>query len=198
MNSWWHLREARRVLRTGGVVAHATEGVWGLACDPDDRSAVARILTLKSRSADLGLILIAQNPRVFAGELACLAEADRQTALNAWPGAATFVVPNRAPAPWPQWITGDHSGVAVRVPGHEQARLLCAAFGGAVVSTSANPSGRQAAVSELKVRAYFGQRVDFYLPGEVISPGRPSSIYDFSSAETLRDAPGVRSAGSVA
>ena len=55
-----------------------------------------------------------------------------------------------------------------------------------MVSTSANPSGRMAATSELKVRAYFGQRVDFYLPGYVILPGKPSSIHDFSSAETLR------------
>ncbi len=198
VNSWWHLREARRVLRGGGVVAHATEGVWGFACDPADRSAVARILTLKGRSVDLGLILIAAHPSVFTGELACLAEADRQAALDAWPGAHTFIVPNRAPVPWPQWITGDHSGVAVRVPGHEQARLLCAAFGGAVVSTSANPSGRLAPVSELKVRAYFGHRVDFYLPGRVINPGTPSSIFDFSSAQTLRDAAGFRREGSAA
>jgi len=178
-------------LRAGGVVAHATEGVWGLACDPDDRSAVARILTLKGRSVDLGLILIAQNPSVFAGELACLTEADRQAAVDAWPGAATFIVPNRAPVPWPQWITGEHTGVAVRVPGHEQARHMCAAFGGAVVSTSANPSGRLAAVTELKARAYFGQRVDFYLPGEVLNAGSPSTIYDFASAETLRDTAGA-------
>ena len=186
MSSWWHLREAARILRSGGVIAHATEGVWGLACDPDDRSAVARILALKGRSAGLGLILIAQHPNVFAGELACLSEADQRLALDTWPAAATFVMPNRAQLPWPQWITGDHNGVAVRVPGHEQARLLCAVFGGAVVSTSANPSGRMAATSELKVRAYFGQRVDFYLPGDVILPGKPSSIHDFSSAETLR------------
>jgi len=185
-NSWWHLREARRVLRGGGVVAHATEGVWGFACDPDDPSAVARILTLKGRSVDLGLILIGQHQSVFAGELAGLAESDRQTTLDAWPGAATFILPNLAPVPWPQWITGDHSGVAARVPGHEQARLLCTVFGGALVSTSANPSGRVAATTELKVRAYFGSSVDFYLPGEVISPGTPSSIYDFSRAETLR------------
>ena len=173
-------------MRSGGVIAHATEGVWGLACDPDDRSAVARILALKGRSAGLGLILIAQHPNVFAGELACLSEADQRLALDTWPAAATFVMPNRAQLLWPQWITGDHNGVAVRVPGHEQARLLCAVFGGAVVSTSANPSGRMAATSELKVRAYFGQRVDFYLPGDVILPGKPSSIHDFSSAETLR------------
>jgi len=185
-NSWWHLREARRVLRGGGVVAHATEGVWGFACDPDDPAAVARVLTLKGRSADLGLILIGQHANVFADELDRLSEPDRQTALDAWPGAATFVMPNLAPVPWPRWITGEHDGVAVRVPGHEQARLLCAVFGGALVSTSANPSGRVAPVTELKVRAYFGRRVDFYLPGAVISPGTPSSIYDFSRAVTVR------------
>jgi len=183
------------VLRAGGVIAHATEGVWGLACDPDDRSAVARILALKGRPVDKGLILIAQHPNVFAGELDCLGESDRRTALEAWPGAATFVVPNGGRLPWPQWITGDHMGVAVRVSGHEQARLLCASFGGALVSTSANPSGRKAAINELKVRAYFGHNIDFYLPGCVNNPGIPSSIHDFSRAQTLRAGSAAGTAG---
>lgn len=186
--SWWHLREAARVLRSGGVVAHATEGVWGLACDPDDMAAVARILTLKQRSVDRGLILLGHRPRVFAAELAELNETDYSTALNAWPGPATFIVPNLGPVPWAQWIVGTHSGVAVRVPGHEQARALCASFGGALVSTSANPGGRTAAISEMKVRAYFGRDIDFYLPGEVNQPGQPSSIHDFAAGRTLRGA----------
>ena len=185
-SSWWHLREAQRTLDGGGIIAHATEGVWGLSCDPHDVAAVARILALKNRDVGRGLILIGHRPKVFADELSCLSEADHAMTLAAWPGASTFVVPNRATAPWPVWITGTHQGVAVRVPGHQQARDLCAAFGGALVSTSANPGGRGAAVNELKVRAYFGSKVDFYLPGEVLQPGQPSSIHDFASSRTLR------------
>ncbi|MEZ5594889.1 MAG: Sua5/YciO/YrdC/YwlC family protein [Pseudomonadales bacterium] len=54
----------------GGVVLHATEGVWGLACDASDTTAVSRILTIKRRAATKGLILIGGLAAAFADELA--------------------------------------------------------------------------------------------------------------------------------
>lgn len=184
--SWWHLSEAVATLKAGGVIAQATEGVWGLACDPYNMHAVARVLSLKQRSVGRGLILLGHRPRVFAQELASLSETDNARALAEWPGASTFIVPNVGTPPWPHWICGDHAGVAIRVPGHEQARLICASFGGPLVSTSANPSGRAAPTSILKVRAYFGANIDFYMPGEVLNPGVPSRIYDFATGRNLR------------
>lgn len=183
---WWHLSEAVATLRAGGVIAQATEGVWGLACDPDDMHAVDRVLDLKGRDIARGLILLGHHPQVFAAELANLSEFDRARVQVEWPGPSTFVVPNRKSLPWPHWVTGDHTGVAVRVPGHEQARRVCAAFGGPLVSTSANPSGRKTPTTMLKVRAYFGSKVDFYLPGEVLESGSPSRIYDFATGKSLR------------
>lgn len=183
---WWHLSEAVAILRAGGVIAQATEGVWGLACDPDNMHAVARVLAMKGRDVARGLILLGHCPEIFAAELAGLAESERARALTEWPGPSTFVVPNRTRVPWPHWVTGDHAGVAVRVPGHEQARLVSAAFGGPLISTSANPSGRTAPTSVLKVRAYFGCEVDYYLPGDVIEPGAPSRIHDFATGKSLR------------
>ena len=41
----------------GAVVAYPTEGVWGLGCNPQDEQAVHRILTIKQRSVQAGLIL---------------------------------------------------------------------------------------------------------------------------------------------
>ena len=47
----------------------------------------------------------------------------------------------------PRWITGAHDGIAVRVTAHPGVIALCAAFGGAIVSTSANRAGMPAAAS---------------------------------------------------
>lgn len=58
MLNTWHLKLAVRALRAGGLVLHATEGVWGLACDPFNASAVSRLLDLKGRAVGKGLILI--------------------------------------------------------------------------------------------------------------------------------------------
>ena len=51
--------EAAAVMRTGGVIAYPTEAVWGLGCDPFDEAAVLRLLAIKQRPVDKGLILVA-------------------------------------------------------------------------------------------------------------------------------------------
>jgi L-threonylcarbamoyladenylate synthase len=174
--SWWHLQIAARILRSGGIVVHATEGVWGLACDPFDGQAVGRVLALKQRSTGKGLILIGADPTQFAAELGCLSVPEQSAVLASWPGPETWIVPNRT---FPAWITGGRDQVAVRVPGHVQARALCEIFGGPLVSTSANLSGQAPPVTELGARArYFGSRrcVDYLLPGQVNRPGVASRI----------------------
>ena len=47
----WHedARQAVRVLKQGGVLLHATDTVWGLACDATNDEAVQRMNTIKER-----------------------------------------------------------------------------------------------------------------------------------------------------
>jgi L-threonylcarbamoyladenylate synthase len=177
VNSKWHLGWAVRVLRAGGIVAHATEGVWGLACDPGCEVAVGRLLRVKRRPVHKGLILIGASADVFSQELAQLSAVERSTVCASWPGAVTWLLPNRQFA---YWVTGGREEVAVRVPGHGQARALCRAFGGPLVSTSANISGRPAACSGLTARRSMRTGVDYFLPGEVAFAGGPSEIRTLS------------------
>lgn len=181
---WFHLKLAARVLDAGGVVAHATEGVWGLACDPFNPAAVAQVLSLKGRSADKGLIVIAAAAAEFAEELdLLLSEADRDRVTMTWPGATTWILPNNR---FPAWITGASVGVAARVPGHAQARSLCETFAGPLVSTSANRSGHPPLLTALAVRREFGDEIDFLLPGGVGERTRASSIRRALDGERVR------------
>lgn len=52
---------AARVVREGGVIAYPTEAVWGLGCDPWNEDAVYRLLALKARPVEKGLIVVAAN-----------------------------------------------------------------------------------------------------------------------------------------
>lgn len=54
----WQIRRAVAHLRAGGVIAYPTETVYGLGCDPLDEDAVERLLELKRRPREKGLILI--------------------------------------------------------------------------------------------------------------------------------------------
>jgi len=169
----FHLGLAVRALRAGGIVLHATEGVWGLACDPHNPQALIALLELKQRRSDKGLILIGGSITDFAQELAQLAPADRQAITASWPGPVTWLLPSGRFLPL---VTGFRSTVAVRVPGHPQARALCQRFGGPLVSTSANISSRPAARNRFQAIRTFGRSVAFVLPGETLGRRGPSEI----------------------
>ena len=186
--SVWHLNLATRALRAGGIVLHATEGVWGLACDPFNPDAVYRLLAIKRRPVNKGLILIGDAVACFEPELEGLNTAQRSRVEDSWPGPVTWVLPQRR---FPAWITGSHDRVAVRVPGHPLARALSRSFGGALVSTSANIGGRPAVRSRLQARRFASARLrpdmDYLLPGEVLGGAGPSEIRTLEGA-TLRPA----------
>lgn len=180
--------QAARALCDGGIIGHAAEGVWGLACDPYNSEAVERLLRLKERPAHKGLILAAANIDMFAPWLEGL-PADRVALIQAsWPGPVTWIVPDKGLAP--PWIRGQATSLAIRLPDHAQMQAVSLAFGGPFVSTSANPSGQKAARSALEVRQYFAGHLTYVLPlGEdetAMLSGRSSTIKDALTLETLR------------
>jgi L-threonylcarbamoyladenylate synthase len=179
----WHLKRALRVLQAGGVIAYPTEAVFGLGCRPDSATAVARVLRMKGRAADKGVILVASDVE----QVRPLVESTRvpwDTVLPTWPGPVTWILP-AAPGVLPSWITGGRAGVAVRVSAHPVVRALCGAAG-PLVSTSANPSNRPPARNVLQVLGYFRGRVDLVVPGRLGGACRPSEIRDAISGRILR------------
>jgi len=179
-----HLRSAVNALRNGGVIACPTEAVWGLSCDPGNAEAVANLLALKHRPVDKGLILVAASELQIDFLLHDLSAPQRRELTDTWPGPATWLLPhrNRVPA----WVHGAHATVAVRVSAHPAIAALCAAWGGPLVSTSANPAGASPAREAFQVQRYFGDALDYVLPGRVGQAGKPTSIRDLASGEIVR------------
>ena len=178
------MRQAARVLARGGILAYPTEAVFGLGCDPDDAWAVKRLLGLKQRPMEKGLILIAADFAQLVPYVRTLPEPRMGEIFASWPGPATWLLPATPDTPY--WLTGNHDTLAVRVTAHPIAQALCRAWGGPLVSTSANPAGAPPARSPLQVRRYFGDRLDLVLSGELGASRRPTSIRDGRSGHLLR------------
>ncbi len=178
--------DAARALRQGEVIAYPTEAVFGLGCDPLNYEAVAKLLDMKGRPESAGLILIADDYSRFADFAGDIDEDRLKTAQNSWPGPVTWLFPKSAQVPG--WISGEHDSVALRVTDHPETRQLCAAYGGAIVSTSANRSGSEPARSRAEVEAAFGPLIYGVLAGELGGLERPSEIRDVRTGETLRPA----------
>ena len=180
----FQLRRAGQVLRTGGVVAYPTEAVYGLGCDPLDADAVHRLLALKGRAAAKGVILIAADLEQLGPYLAPVDAGARQRAEASWPGPVTWVWPARTGVP--SWLSGGRDTLAVRVTDHAPAAALCEAFGGPLVSTSANRAGLPPARTPLEVRRAFPRGVDLIVHGPLGGRDRVSEIRDVRTGAVLR------------
>lgn len=178
------LETARRALAGGGIVAYPTEAVFGLGCDPADEAAIRCLQALKGREAGKGLILIAHEQAALAPWLAPLGDATQARIAPTWPGPVTWLLP-AAPGV-PRVLRGDHETLAVRVTAHPIAAALCRAWGGAIVSTSANRSGGEPARSAEAVRALFGDDIDATLAGEVGGLEQPTTIRDGATGRVVR------------
>ena len=169
----WHLELAAHSIRSGGVLAYPTEAVWGLGCDPRNEAAISRILEPKSRPAHKGLVLVASSLQQLDELLLPLSDSDLATVNATWPGPVTWVLPCRREVS--PLLRGRHESLAVRVTDHPLVRALCDEVG-PLVSTSANPAGREPARSALRVRQYFTDRLDYVLPGALGGRAQPSEI----------------------
>ena len=179
----WRVSLTAAALRGGEVVACPAEGVLGLSCDPFNERAVWDLLRLKGRSLDKGLILVAADAEPFLPLLNVLTQIQKEGVLASWPGPNTWLLPHRSH--FPSWVTGVNDTVAVRVTSSPALRALCAAHGGPLVSTSANPAGRPAAQASWQLRRYFGQDL-LALPGTLDPAGKASTIRRVGDGSIVR------------
>ncbi|QAX82305.1 L-threonylcarbamoyladenylate synthase [Candidatus Pseudomonas adelgestsugas] len=183
MASKWSVLEAKREIRAGAVIAYPTEAVWGLGCDPWNKETVNRLLAIKNRSVDKGLILVADNICQFNFLLDGFPNIWVERMVNTWPGPNTWLVPHQNLLP--EWVTGMHDTVALRVSHHPLVRDLCALVG-PIISTSANPHGRPAARTRIRVEQYFRGQVDMVLGGSLGGLENPSLIRHLATGEVVR------------
>ena len=99
----WGIRRACWSVLAGGVIAYPTEAVWGLGCDPWNQAAVERLLRLKQRSWQQGLILVASRWFHIEPLLTTLKPDQRMRLQASWPGPNTWLLPDSGN--WiPPWI----------------------------------------------------------------------------------------------
>jgi L-threonylcarbamoyladenylate synthase len=183
---------AAGVLRAGGIVAYPTDTFYGLAVDPRNAAAVARLYDVKGRKSDAAIPLVAasveqaQRAGIFDARIAALAAAF-------WPGPLTIVMPARASIA--RRLVGAGATIAIRVPAQAVAQAVAEQLGFAITSTSANRSGAPPAATAGEVVSAFGDadEVDLLLDAGPSAGGLPSTIVEIAD-----DGPRLIRAGAVA
>jgi len=172
------LLEAADVIRVGGIAAIPTDTLYGLAADPCQDAAVARIFAVKDRSAERALPLIAADAAQIEECVGPIPRLALRLVERFWPGPLTLLLP--APPRLAAGVSGGTGTVGVRVPAHAAARRLCAACGTPLTATSANRSGEPPSADPDVVARTLGDRIDVLVDAGPTTGGPPSTIVDVS------------------
>lgn len=182
------IQDAVKAMQQGLLIAYPTESVYGLGCDPKQPAALEKLIQVKQRNPEKGLILIASRFEQLRPYLDEIDDVSAARAKKTWPGAVTWVWPVNKESFISPLLTGKHQSIAVRVTNHPIAAALCEAFQSAVVSTSANLEGKPPAKSAQEVRSYFTEpdQVAKIVDGALGDLLQPTPIYDVITQVELR------------
>jgi len=178
------IREAAERLAAGGLVAFPTETVYGLGADATNGEAIARLYAAKGRPQFNPLIAHVADLAAARALARFSAEAER-LARAFWPGPLTLVLPKAANCPVAELATAGLDSIAVRVPRHEVAQQILAAFARPIVAPSANRSGHVSPTTAAHVLADLRGRIDLIVDGGATSVGLESTIVACLGVPTL-------------
>jgi len=165
------IAEAVKVLKRGGVVAHPTDTVWGLACDAANSKAMKKIHALKKSDPTKPLLLNLPSKSYLnkIGSKLCKAHT---LVKKFWPGALSLLV-----------LAKNGKGkIGVRFPDHKLSNALARKFGKPLTTTSANLAGRKVARDAAEVAKIF-PKVDLILDDGSVSKNSASTLIDVSEKE---------------
>jgi L-threonylcarbamoyladenylate synthase len=170
----------------GGIIAYPTEAVFGLGCDPDNEKALRRLLTLKQRPSEKGLILLAASysqllPYIDESKIS---QNMRSAMLSRWPDGITQLVPKNNNTS--SLLSGKFDTIAVRITSQPDVVSLCQHTNKPIVSTSANLSGQAPAKTWQSLDPMLSKQVDFILKGITLGRTSPSKIIDALTGEIIR------------
>jgi L-threonylcarbamoyladenylate synthase len=182
------IASAISALRGGRLVVLPTDTVYGLGADAFDSAAVTALLSAKGRGRDMPVPVLVGSWHTIEGLVYTVPQAATELIRAFWPGALSLVVRQ---APSLQWDLGDAQGtVMLRMPLHPVAIDLLREVGPMAVS-SANISGRPAAVTIDEARHQLSDLVPVYLDAGPSAQQAASTIVDLTSADPriLRSGP---------
>jgi len=184
-----------RTVSGGGVAIFPSDGLYGLACDPLDAGAIAKIHRLKGRDDGKPSAVMYFSPLAIRELVANLGPRTKAAVSALLPGPATLVIANPQRR-YPLACRQDPERLGIRLIAGPLGGTMCPVF-----QTSANLSGEPAPARFEDVPASIVEGSDLAIDGGEL-PGLPSTVVDLTSIETdgtwrvLRD--GALSPGDLA
>jgi L-threonylcarbamoyladenylate synthase len=149
-------------LKTGGIILHKTDTVWGLACDAQNPKAIERLKTIKNRDSNKALI-------VLIADITQLNIYVQQVPDVAWDlvefAEKPLTVVYQKMKNLPQGLSADGS-IGIRLVKDQHCHALLRRFGKGLVSSSANIAGGNTPQLYSQIDKQIIDAVDYVLPFE--------------------------------
>tara|TARA_S200000501_G_scaffold364414_1_gene396582 strand:+ start:833 stop:1393 length:561 start_codon:yes stop_codon:yes gene_type:complete len=172
-------------VRSGKILAHPTESIWGLGCDAFNEDAVENLINLKKRNNKKNFILLASSVEFIEKYVHDLSKDDKDFLNKYWPGPYTFLF--NYSKNLPKHLQNRTGKIAIRVSDHLPIKQLFRGLDNFFVSTSANLSGAKNINDPNEVLNFFDYKDLAYYDADLGSLNKPSTIVDLESKEIIRD-----------
>lgn len=179
------IAEAVRVVKAGGVILYPTDTIWGIGCDASNPEAVARVYAIKQRTDSKALICLLGSDASLNLYVPDVPEvAYDLIELSTKPLTIIYDdARNLAPN-----LLAEDGSVGMRVTKEEFSQTLCMRCKRALVSTSANVSGRPSPTCFADIDPELLKAVDYVCTSRRNEKpqAKPSSIMKLSKNNEIK------------
>jgi L-threonylcarbamoyladenylate synthase len=165
-----------RCVAAGGVAIFPADGLYGLACDPLDAGAIARVHRLKGRDDGRSSAVMYFSPLAMRELVAGLGPHAAAAVSALLPGPVTLVIANRGRR-YPLACREDPERLGVRLLAGPLGGTMCPVF-----QTSANISGEPPPARFDQVPEAIVAGADLAIDGGELT-GLPSTVVDISTID---------------
>jgi tRNA threonylcarbamoyl adenosine modification protein (Sua5/YciO/YrdC/YwlC family) len=161
-----------QILKQGGVVAYATDTVYGIGCDITNKKAIEKTYQLKQRDKKKPFSFMCSDLKNIS-RYAKVSNYAYKTMKRLLPGPYTFVLEGSREVP--KMMLTRRKTAGIRVPDHALCIGLVRELGNPILTTSATrPDGSVFSDASL-IHDYFGPRLAAVIDSGPVS-GIPSSV----------------------
>ena len=178
---------AMEIIHAGGVIAHATETCYGLACDLTNPAAVAKLFRIKKRDPSQpvsGLFMDIEEAKRFT----MWNDQAEELAGKHLPGPLTIILPLKE-HPELELFPTPHGGttLGIRISSHPHAQAMCDAAGLPLTTTSANRHGDSNPYSPDDIVKSLGEdtELDLILDSGELPHVPPSTVINLATQGTV-------------
>ena len=174
------LENVIKVIEDGGVVIFPTDTVYGIAANSLDEEAIKKLFDLKERNDNKPICVLTSSVDKIK-KIAYVRDEEQKIIDQYMPGALTIILDKKDNVS--DVLTSNLKTVGVRIPNNKLALRILEKLEYPLATTSANISGKEAAVKKEDLITEFDGRVDIIIDGGITDLKVSSTIVKLDNNE---------------